>query len=240
MFKDQDSLYLPKNLFIWFLLAFQGGALNSAGFLAVHRFVSHLTGFATLAGVAGANFDWGTMFGMLLVPVWFLCGVIISAWHTERRRIKGQRPHYSLVFSIIIFNILLITVLGINGYLGVFGEPLTTQADYFLLFMLAFTCGLQNAVISSASGAVIRTTHLTGPTTDFGIGLVKMWSTRKNLQHSDIFINWCRFGVYWSFIGGSFVAAYLFINFKFYGFFLPLIISLYTAIHLRYVHKNKF
>ena len=238
MFKDQDALYEHRNLFIWFLLAFQGGALNTGGYLAVHRFVSHLTGFATLAGVAGAKFDWATMLGMLMVPLCFLFGVMISAWNVERRRINDAIPRYSLIFSIIFFNIFLITILGISGGLGEFGEPLSSRRDYFLLFILAFTCGLQNAVISSASGAVIRTTHLTGPTTDLGIGLVRLWTTRKKLNRRELFATWCRLGIFWSFVFGSLVSAAIYLNFKFYGFLLPLVITLFTAIRLRAIHKN--
>jgi len=52
MIVEQDTLYERQNLYLWFLLAFQGGALNAGGYLAVHRFVSHVTGFATLAGIA--------------------------------------------------------------------------------------------------------------------------------------------------------------------------------------------
>lgn len=240
MFKGkEDLLYDPRNLFIWFLLAFQGGCLNTGGYLAIHRFVSHMTGFATLAGVAGAKSDWSTMFGMLLVPIFFLTGVMISSWNVERRRIRNLTPRYSLVFTFIIFNILLVSLMGTMGYLGEFGEPLSSQRDYFLLFILPFTCGLQNAVISSASGAVIRTSHLTGLTTDFGIGLVRIWTNRKDLSKQELFANWCRFGIYVSFVGGSFVSAMLYIHFKFFGFYLPLIISLFTALRLRAIHiKN--
>lgn len=240
MFKGkEDLLYDPRNLFIWFLLAFQGGSLNAGGYLAVHRFVSHMTGFATLAGVAGAKSDWSTMMGMILVPICFLTGVIISAWNIERQRIKNLIPRYSLIFSIIVFNIFFVAVAGTLGYLGEFGEPLSSQKDYLLLVILAFTCGLQNAVISSASGAVIRTTHLTGPTTDFGIGLVRIWTTRKNIHKQELFANWCRFGIYVSFVGGSLISGMLFIHFKFLGFYLPLAISMYTALRLRALHiKN--
>ncbi len=238
MFKDQDELYAPKNLFIWFLLAFQGGSLNTGGFLAAHRFVSHVTGFATLAGVAGAKFDWPNMLGMLLVPMSFLIGVIISAWNVERQRIKNLTPHYTLVFSFIVINIFIIVFLGINGFLGEFGESKSTQIDYFLLFLLAFTCGLQNAVISSVSGMEVRTTHLTGLTTNFGISIVRIWSTRKNVHKREFFATWCRFGIFCSFVMGSLISAFLFLHFKFYGFFLPLVISLFTAFHLNSLHKK--
>ncbi len=239
MFKGrEDLLYAPRNLFIWFLLAFQGGALNTGGYLAVHRFVSHMTGFATLAAVAGAKSDWLSMFGLILVPIYFLMGVMISSWNVERQRIRNLVPRYSVVFSIIIFNILLISGLGTLGFFGEFGEPLNSGRDYFLLFLLPFTCGLQNAVISSASGAVIRTTHLTGLTTDFGIGLVRIWTNRKAPSKQEIFANWCRFGIYISFVGGSLVSAVLYTHFKFFGFYLPLCISLFAAFRLRSIHSK--
>ena len=243
MFKDQeDSLYEPRNMFIWFLLAFQGGALNTGGILAVHRFVSHVTGFATLAGVEGAQFHWMNMLGMLMGPGFFLIGVMVSAWLVERRRILGMRPRYSLIFSLIILNLVVVAVCGSLGFFGVFGEAFSYGRDYILLFLLAFTCGLQNAVISSASGgAVIRTTHLTGPTTDFGIGLVRLWTNRKHLHEHDekheLFKNWCRIGVFASFVLGSLISAFIYMKVHFYGFYLPVFISLFVAIRLRAIKK---
>ncbi|MFA6238392.1 MAG: YoaK family protein [Bacteriovorax sp.] len=238
MFRAQDdSLYNPRNLFIWFLLAFQGGILNTGGYLAVHRFVSHVTGFATLAGIKGATFLWIDMWGMLLVPVFFVLGAILSAWSVERRRIKDQNPRYSLVFSIMLLNLLFIAIFGSLGYFGIFGEPFSYGRDYFLLFMLSFTCGLQNAVITSASGSVIRTTHLTGLSTDFGIGMVRIWTTRKNLHKQEVFASWCRLGIFISFFLGSLAAAFLFLKVQFFGFFLPVFISLFVAIRLRAIRK---
>ena len=52
---NKDAIYYPENLFIWFLLALQGGFVNVGGFMAVHRFVSHMTGFGTWIGVELAN-----------------------------------------------------------------------------------------------------------------------------------------------------------------------------------------
>lgn len=237
MFRDQDTLYDPRNLFIWFLLAFQGGALNTGGYLSVHRFVSHVTGFATLAGVDGARQHSSEMFGMLLVPVFFVFGAMLSAWSVERQRIREKSPRYSFVFSIIILNLLFIAISGSEGFFGEFGEPFNFGRDYLLLFLLSFTCGLQNAVISSASGAVIRTTHLTGLTTDFGIGLVRIWTTRKSLHKPELFATWCRLGIFISFFLGSLVGAVAYFQLQFFGFFLPVFISLFVAIRLRVIKK---
>lgn len=237
MFRDQDNLYDSRNLFIWFLLAFQGGALNTGGYLSVHRFVSHVTGFATLAGVDGAMAHWTEMLGMLLVPVFFVVGAMLSAWSVERQRIREKNPRYSFVFSIIIINLIFVAIYGGIGFFGQFGEPFNFGRDYFLLFLLSFTCGLQNAVISSASGAVIRTTHLTGLTTDFGIGLVRIWTNRKNPHKPEVFANWCRLGIFISFFLGSLIGAFVYYQFQFFGFFLPVFISLFVAIRLRVIKK---
>jgi uncharacterized membrane protein YoaK (UPF0700 family) len=236
MFRDNDSLYDPRNMFIWFLLAFQGGAINTGGFLAVHRFVSHVTGFATLAGVAGANSHWNEMLGMLLVPVSYISGAMFSAWCVERRRIHNETPLYSLVFSFMLISLSFVAISGSLGFFGAFGEPLSQTRDYLLLFVLSFTCGLQNAVISSASGTVIRTTHLTGLITDLGIGIVRVFSSEKGHKH-EVFANWCRFGIFCSFFLGSLIGGTIYLKFQFFGFYLPVCICFFVALRLRAIKK---
>jgi uncharacterized membrane protein YoaK (UPF0700 family) len=237
MFRNQeDQLYEPRNLFIWFLLAFQGGAINAGGFLSVHRFVSHVTGFWTLAGTAGANRDWSELFGMLFVPLCFISGAMVSAWAVERRRILNLNPRYTFIFSIMLINLSFIAICGSSGFFGEFGEPLNLSRDYFLLFMLSFTCGLQNAVITSASGTVVRTTHMTGITTDLGIGIVRIFSHKEG-HKQEIFANWCRLGILTSFLSGSLVGALFYIKFHFFGFYLPVCLCLFVALRLRAIKK---
>lgn len=234
---DQDALYEPQNMFVWFVLGFQGGLLNIGGYLAVHRFVSHITGFATLFGEEVLEYDLGRALGMLLVPLIFLVGVMVSAWFIERQRLLNKLPKYSLIFSIIILNLLFISLGGIGGLFGTFGEEFSFGRDYLLLFLLAFTCGLQNATISSASRSVIRTTHITGPSTDLGIGIIKlwtMWGLNKVIDKKEIFIVWCRLGIILSFILGSAVGAFNFHQFQFMGFLFPMGISLFVAWRLRH------
>lgn len=231
--EDTDAIYEPSNIFIWFVLGFQGGILNVGGYLAVHRFVSHITGFATLFGDQFSKTNLTNALGMLLVPFIFLFGVIVSAIFIERQRLLNKSPKYTLIFTFIIANLIFLTIAGATGHLGTFGEEFSYDRDYIVLFLLAYTCGLQNAVISSASKSIIRTTHITGPTTDLGIGLVKMWTLRKELTKKDHFVIWCRFGIIISFIFGSLVGAYLFKSLEFYGFIFPALISIYAAFRLR-------
>lgn len=234
--QNKDAIYRAENLFVWFLLAFQGGLLNIGGFLASHRFVSHITGFATLAGERFSKLDFANALGLLVVPLFFIMGVMTSAFFVERRRIQHKKPLYTVVFGIMVVLLLSVSLMGSFEYYGFFGESFDgsfkNRRDYVLLFILVLTCGLQNAVISSASGYAIRTTHLTGPVTDLGIGLVRLGTLKFQMNKDELFVLICLLGIITSFIVGSLVGAMVFSMFKFQGFFLPTIISTYTFYRL--------
>src|SRR5690606_36376599 len=55
-------------------------------------------------------------------------------------------------------------------------------------YLASMACGLQNAMATSYSGAVIRTTHLTGVVTDLGIAC-RHWLRRQP-------VDWGRFRLY--------------------------------------------
>ena len=236
--KNNDALYESKNIFLWFLLAFQGGFLNIAGLLGVGRFVSHLTGFATLVGAEGAKGNWTLALGMSATPGFFIAGAMVSAYFIDRRRILHKKPQYTFVFLQMIMCLIATGILGYLGVFGEFGNHLDSLQNFYYLFILAYICGMQNAVITSASGAVIRTTHLTGPTTDMAIGIVRYWTNYHQPNPKETFATWCRFGIIISFILGSLIGAVIFMHYKFDGFIVPVIISSFVAFRLRRDHKN--
>jgi uncharacterized membrane protein YoaK (UPF0700 family) len=98
---------------------------------------------------------------------------------------------------------------------------------------LCFTSGLQNALITTSSGAVIRTTHLTGLTTDLGIGLAKNLAKRLDskgsVNQNDLVNNKIRAGIILCFILGSSVGAFAFLSYEYWGFLLPAAISVYAT-----------
>jgi uncharacterized membrane protein YoaK (UPF0700 family) len=104
------------------------------------------------------------------------------------------------------------------------------------LACLCGACGLQNAAITSASGATVRTTHLTGLTTDLGLGLVKILvhNLSPDQKRVEKQANLIRVATIISFTAGSVVAAFTYSRFKFEGFFIPMILALYSA----YVARN--
>lgn len=127
------------------------------------------------------------------------------------------------------FLFFLISFLGTKGFFGDFGEPFSSFRDFVLLSILAFACGSQNAIFTHYSNSIIRTTHLTGITTDLGIGLAKFFiSDNKEEQ----IINKIRIDIILSFVLGSLFAVFLFPKVHFLGFVVPAIISLIVGLRL--------
>jgi uncharacterized membrane protein YoaK (UPF0700 family) len=216
----------------WFILSFLGGNLNTGGFLSCGRFVSHVTGFATLAGTSLSKGSLLETIGILTIPGYFLVGVMISGYLTEKKKavdVHGQK--YAPVMGIVAACLAVVTLAGTLNLFGSFGEASNLGHQYFLLALLCGACGLQNAAITSASGSTVRTTHLTGLTTDLGLGLVRaeIHYSSPSTRSVDRRANLLRLGSIVSFTLGSFVGAFFYLRFQYLGFALPTIIATYAA-----------
>jgi uncharacterized membrane protein YoaK (UPF0700 family) len=218
-------------IFEWFLLSFLAGSVNAGGLLACGRFVSHVTGFATIAGVDSAHGFIGQSIATLTIPAFFLAGVIVSAYLTEMSGPQNRGTRFAIVMGLAAGCLGLAAFGGIFNLFGTFGAPAVLSSDYILLALLCGACGLQNAAITSVSGATIRTTHLTGLTTDLGIGIVraeicKLSNGERQIERK---ANLLRVGTLFSFFLGSTTGAILYLKVGYYGFIFPMIIAVYAA-----------
>src|SRR5687768_10815650 len=93
--------YSRSNILVWMLMAFQAGILNAGGFLACHRFVSHVTGFATHFGVEFTRDSFRHATGMLAVPAFFLGGAMISGQMVDIPLRSKKKPRYYIPFGMI-------------------------------------------------------------------------------------------------------------------------------------------
>lgn len=224
----------------WFLLSFSGGCINAGGFLATGRFVSHVTGFATLSGVEMIRNNWESALGILSVPFFFLLGAITAGLWIERPIYRGQTPHYDWVMGSAAACLTICSLAGFLDSFGDFGASFLLRNTYFLMALLCLACGLQNAAISAASRSSVRTTHLTGLTTDLGLGIARLLSdtiARKNVQHQ-LQLNWLRTGCIVSFIVGSGLGAFSFRALHYGGFLIPAAIAYYSCWQGRLLKKN--
>lgn len=195
--------------------------------MACHKFVSHVTGFSTLFGAEMARANFSTAGQFLLVPLFFLGGSLISGLLIDSRVMEGKEPLYTVVFSILTLSTAIILGLGASHVFGKFGMTEDMDKDFFLLALLCFSCGLQNATVTSAYGAVVRTTHLTGLTTDLGVGLAKILNPRLDLvkRKMEMRASLMRMGIIGSFTLGSVICGFIFIKTNYWGFAIPFLIS---------------
>jgi uncharacterized membrane protein YoaK (UPF0700 family) len=221
------SIYRRENLFIWFAMAFQAGVLNIGGFLACHRFVSHITGFATYFGVEITQSNSQHAWGMLIVPLFFLVGSMISGVLVDLRLKQQKKPKYYISFGIIFFLILLIYAGGVFELFGRFGEPINDIRDYILLALLCLVCGIQNGTVTTVSKSIVRTTHLTGVATDLGIGIIRILNRRslKEALPDEGHANTMRVGIILFFLLGSVTGGVVFPRLQYLGFVIPAITS---------------
>lgn len=148
---------LPKWVWIggW-LLALVAGMINVVGLLGFeHQPVSHLTATISRLGVATIANDRATLAMLLAVVGSFLLGAMISGGLIRTSALQLGR-HYG-------------TVLFLETFLLCGAVVLLERHNMIGVCMLCCACGLQNAMASTYSGAIIRTTHMTGIFTDFGI-----------------------------------------------------------------------
>lgn len=151
-----------------FGLAFCAGAINAGGFLAVQQYTSHMTGIvsAMADNVALGAFDLVLVGAGGLLS--FLAGAVCSTVMVDFARQRQLNSEYA--FPLLLEALLLL------GF-GVMGAWLAQVHGLFVpvtVMLLCFIMGLQNAVITKLSGAVIRTTHVTGVVTDIGIELGRL------------------------------------------------------------------
>lgn len=156
---------------LWGVLGFQAGFINSFGFLACGRFVSHVTGFGTQIGGALAGRELNLALELLGFPFFFILGSTVSGIFTSARADRGLEPRYELVTAFLPIALFAATLAGAYGVFGNFGADFKSTRDFLLLYFLTFMCGMQNGCFATMTKGQIRTTHLTGIATDIGTDL---------------------------------------------------------------------
>jgi uncharacterized membrane protein YoaK (UPF0700 family) len=157
---------LKHNLRIASLLSFVAGIVNVAGFLAVQRLTTNVTGhFAYFVDeIFKLNFWQGFIY--FLYIFFFFLGSFISNIMVEIVTKYNDRLVYiipAVIESLILFSV------------AVFGNFLVSQNPNLLAFSLLFAMGLQNSLVTTISNSTVRTTHLTGLFTDLGIELSQLF-----------------------------------------------------------------
>lgn len=90
-------------------------------------------------------------------------------------------------------------------------------------YAAAMACGLQNAMATRFSGAVVRTTHMTGIMTDIGLlmGNWMRWGETTNLWRLKVFLP-----LFFGFLGGGSLGALAFLHMGTDSLFIPALFTM--------------
>lgn len=149
------------------LLAFVAGNINSIAFVQFGTYVSHVSGHATRAAITYAEGDFTSAFLFFMEFFAFIFGAgltsfLMRGYTAASTKVKVTGPIF-IELGLIFFY--LVSVEASRK------ELVTPAYLSHLTFLLAVAMGMQNAMLRQASGATVRTTHITGVSTDFGFEL---------------------------------------------------------------------
>ena len=219
MFRHQGKTRtLNHNKKIASLLSFVAGMVNVAGFLSVQRLTTNVTGHFALFVDEVFKMNFGESLIYFLYFLFFFLGSFISSFLIEFIRRKNEQYIYFIPALIEI--IILLTV-------GLAGSFLIIQFPNYIAFSLLFAMGLQNALVTRISDALVRTTHLTGLFTDLGIELSQLIFYKEEKQqkrlHSSIKLH---FRIILFFFMGGVFAGILYSYLHLYVLIIPAVMLL--------------
>jgi uncharacterized membrane protein YoaK (UPF0700 family) len=190
-------------------LAGCAGCINAVGFLgAQHQALSHMSGTVTNLGIELGLADRALAWRAFVVLGSFFLGCVASGLIIRQSTLKlGRRYGVALVLeSLLLF-----------AAVWFFHRDATDTGDY----LAAMACGLQNAMATGYSGAVIRTTHVSGIITDLGIA-VGLFARRQP-------VDWRRIRLYLvllvGFLSGGVIGAVAFVRLNYGTLLIPAVIT---------------
>lgn len=201
------------NLRLAVLLCFTAGMVNAAGFVAFSVLTTNVTGHAALLAhkLVTGDLRSARMVGLWLVL--FLAGAFFSSFCTGK---IGQNKRFGYVVPIVTEIVILILV----GSFGYTFDQSIIKTEYFAGSLL-FAMGMQNALVSTISGYVVRTTHLTGMFTDLGIDLYALISAPGKVVAAVRKKIILRLVIIFFFLTGGIVGGYMFLKLSYFAFYLP-------------------
>lgn len=236
--KYSHTRTLLDNIKLGGLTAFTAGMVNVASFLIFLSFSSNVTGYFA---IFAAEIVRGNYYQVLIVLGWiflfffgsFTSNMIVIHFNNRNKYVAHAVP---IVLEIIC-------LLGV-GFYGQYFYQETLKETELLLSLMLFAMGLQNGLTASISNFAVKTTHLTGATTDLGI-LFSMF-TKKEFRENQEMIDKAKLivSITVSYVIGAIVAGLIYKHVQFRLFyivsgFLGIVIAhdLYTLKFLRYIQQ---
>lgn len=204
-------------------LAGIAGIVNAVGLKSyAHQAVTHVTGTTSLFALAVAHGDTAAWMNLGIVLAAFFAGALLSGWIIPNDALKLGRSYGA---ALLAESALLLTA-------SVLMHADVRIGSYFA----SAACGLQNAMASTYSGAVLRTTHLSGMFTDCGAA-IGHWIRGASVA-------WIRVRLYLlliaAFASGGVIGSLLFDVFGPATLFIPAALTGLAGLgYIVYIHRRR-
>lgn len=170
--KDQERS-LSENIKLGGLTAMSAGMVNVTSVVIFFSFTSNVTGHYAILAQEISKANW---YQAAIVFLWiflfffgnFTSNLLVITFNGRRRYLGHVLP--------MVLEILCLLATGL--YLE-FSYTETLKETELLVATMLFAMGLQNGLTASISNSTVKTTHLTGLTTDLGI-LFSQFTKREN------------------------------------------------------------
>lgn len=174
-----NSRTLGDNIKLGTLTAFTAGTINIASLLIFLSFTSNVTGHYAIFAAEISKGNWSQV---AVVGMWiflFFFGGFVSNFIVIN---FNKRSKYFAHAMPLILEIACLLFVGVYGQ---FYYRKTLEETEYLVALMLFATGLQNGLTASISNFSVKTTHLTGTTTDLGI-LFSMFTKKEFRKNGEL------------------------------------------------------
>jgi uncharacterized membrane protein YoaK (UPF0700 family) len=216
----QDARSFREQATVAVTLSFVAGSVNASGMLAAGAMTSHMTGNVTHLGHALALHPSDAL-GPLRLLLAFLTGAVGASLGIPAFRRWVREP----VGAMLLVEAGALAAVADSGWFSARPALLTET--------LCLAMGWQNALITTISGAIVRTTHLTGNMTDLGLELGRLslapggWAGalrrffRDGTTSPDFTRATLHAAIVLTFLFGAALGPLLFVRYGYRGMFAP-------------------
>lgn len=170
-----------QNLKLASLLSFVAGIVNVAGYFSINTLTTNVTGHFTFFADEVVKNSWHVALASLLYIISFFAGAFVSGTAVEFMLRRAEKFMYLIP---------VLLEMGILTAVSFSAPNIIATYKIFIACSMLFAMGMQNALVTSISNSVVRTTHLTGLFTDLGIEIGQLFfytqSEQKQKLHSSI------------------------------------------------------
>ncbi|MFY1048053.1 YoaK family protein [Chryseobacterium sp. GP-SGM7] len=233
-----NSRTLGDNIKLGTLTAFTAGTINIASLLIFLSFTSNVTGHYAVFAAEISKGNWNQV---AVVGAWiflFFFGSFTANFFVINFNKKSK--YFAHAMPILLEILCLLTV----GIYGQFYYQKTLEEAEYLVALMLFATGLQNGLTASISNFLVKTTHLTGTTTDLGI-LMSMFTHKKYRKNPELIARAKLLSsVMLAYVTGAVFSGltYYYLEFSvFYVISLCLVVVIgydFYKIHLRHFYTN--